>query len=794
MAIDKNFVIKNGLEVNTNVLVAAADEKQVGIGTTRPYYKLHVGGGEGSRGGIGATDLTISGIATIGVAHSDSGAFRVLGISTFQGDIDLLGSAGVSTVRWDASENRLEFKDNASVGFGTGNDLTLWHDGSVSYIKDTVGDFRIAGDKITLELEDGTNVKVIDQFGVNITGVTTTNRLYVSGIATVGTALSLTDNVKAQFGAGGDLSIYHDGSHSYIKDSGTGDLTLIASRTIIGNAANAETIASFTEDGSVDLYYDNTKTFETSPQGVIVSGVTTSNRVYVTGISTFIDDVDFDSKIRFDESESALTFTDGTAIRVGTGSDFSIIHDGSNTILRDSGTGDVKLYSSKVEIGNAAGTESGIIFTQDGSVDLYYDNTERLSTTAIGATVFGDLVVAGVTTAEALNITGIATVGTALSLADNVKAQFGTGGDLIVYHDGSHSYIKDGGTGDLTLIASRTIIGNAANAETIASFTENDSVKLYFDNTERLSTTAIGATVFGDFITSGVGTFGKAYVTGIATFASDVNVLGNLNVTGDITYDEISGRNLNITGITTLADQVNFGTSGVGATIFANGNVAISGITTINGGLNVKGSAVINSLKVSDITSGRVLYGGASGELQDNANLTYDGTTLTAQGVVNATRFIGIHTSADGGGIGIGSTTAHVGYGITYIDFKGPGVSTVYSSSVTGITTIYFQGGGGSSVGAAGTWQNDGAQGISTAKSVGINTVGVAVTALQGGEKGASSGIGQTFQGLYISNGMVVNDNQLNGNHYIGTAFGGVMAGPVTVNGIITVDGNWAVV
>ena len=142
----------------------------------------------------------------------------------------------------------------------------------------------------------------------------------------------------------------------------------------------------------------------------------------------------------------------------------------------------------------------------------------------------------------------------------------------------------------------------------------------------------------------------------------------------------------------------------------------------------------------------------------------------------------------------MGSTSSHVGYGFTYLDLKGPGVSTVYASATTGITTIYFQGGGGSSVGAAGTWQNDGAQGISTAKSVGINTVGVAVTALQGGEKGASSGIGQTFQGLYISNGMVVNDNQLNGNHYIGTAFGGVMAGPVTVNGVITVDGNWAVV
>ena len=128
-------------------------------------------------------DSTITGIATIGVANSSVGALNVVGISTFDGDIDLLGSAGVSTVLWDASENRLEFKDNASVGFGTGNDLTLWHDGTTSYIKDTVGDLRIAGDKITLELENGTDVKVIDQFGVNITGVTTTNRLYVSGIS-----------------------------------------------------------------------------------------------------------------------------------------------------------------------------------------------------------------------------------------------------------------------------------------------------------------------------------------------------------------------------------------------------------------------------------------------------------------------------------------------------------------------------------------------------------------------------------------------------------------------------------
>ena len=55
-------------------------------------------------------------------------------------------------------------------------------------------------------------------------------------------------------------------------------------------------------------------------------------------------------------------------------------------------------------------------------------------------------------------------------------------------------------------------------------------------------------------------------------------------------------------------------------------------------------------------------------------------------------------------------------------------------------------------------------------------------------------GAGNSFQGMYISNGMIVVDNKLNGNHYISTNFNGLMAGPVTVNGVLTVDGNYVVV
>ena len=749
MAIDKNFVIKNGLEVNTNVLVAAADEKQVGIGTTRPYYKLHVGGGEGSRGGIGATDLTISGIATIGVAHSDSGAFRVLGISTFQGDVDLLGSAGVSTVRWDASENRLEFKDNASVGFGTGNDLTLWHDSSTSYIKDTVGDLRIAGDKITLELEDGTNVKVIDQFGVNITGVTTTNRLLVSGVSTftsVGSNLIPDTDGSRSIGAATSewQDLFIDGTAKIdtltVDESATvavdvtvgtgvtlqrhGGVSIVGITTVGGNLLAGGDILP-DEDGSrdlgssskefQDLFIDGTANIDTLAADTAAIGDLTDNRVVIAGSSGELED------------DANFTY-DGVGLNIGAGSGVTVSNTGN---IAAAG---IITANDKIR--------AGVGFTVDANT--------------------GNVAISGITT-----VGGVLQVNTGIRPDSDEGAYLGDAshpfssgriGELI-FASGSNDGEIETATGNLTLDSA----GGTVTVDDILSVSGNVNV-----STGATITTAGNAAFAGIVTANGGVNVGTAVTidaeTGNVAVSGIMTVGGDLYVKGDITYDEVTGRNLNITGITTLAGQANFGTSGVGATVFANGNVAISGIVTANGGV----------------------YVGSAASIHANGNF---GIT----GIATADRFIGIHTSADGGGIGIGSTTAHVGYGITYIDFKGPGVSTVYSSSVTGITTIYFQG-GGSSVGAAGTWQNDGTQGISTAKSVGINTVGVAVTALMGGEKGASSGIGASMQGLYIGNGMMINDNQLNGNHYIGTAFGGIMAGPVTVNGVVTVDGNWAVV
>ena len=194
---------------------------------------------------------------------------------------------------------------------------------------------------------------------------------------------------------------------------------------------------------------------------------------------------------------------------------------------------------------------------------------------------------------------------------------------------------------------------------------------------------------------------------------------------------------------------------------------------------------------------------GVQGSGTGTADRIYSGTTkaqATAYNIVNTIANAGIVTIQASGinvagvvtatsgelisGVGIETASGVVGYGATIIHFRGPGVTTAYYSSTTGIATVNFQGGGG--VGAGGTW-NSYVAGIATTKTaVGISTDNLDDKDL--------TGIGNSFKGMYISNGMMIYDNALSGNHYIGTAFNGLMAGPVTIHGTLSVDGQYVVV
>jgi hypothetical protein len=107
-----------------------------------------------------------------------------------------------------------------------------------------------------------------------------------SGNVTVGGNVALGDNDKAIFGAGSDLQIYHDGSHSYIKDAGTGQLRLLAGTNVqIWNADASKLSANFNAEGTAYLFYNGNTKFETTPTGIDVTGTVTADGLTVDAAS-----------------------------------------------------------------------------------------------------------------------------------------------------------------------------------------------------------------------------------------------------------------------------------------------------------------------------------------------------------------------------------------------------------------------------------------------------------------------------------------------------------------------------
>ena len=90
--------------------------------------------------------------------------------------------------------------------------------------------------------------------------------------------LSFSDNVKATFGAGNDLKIYHDGSNSKIVDSGTGSLYIDASSSInFRSGDGGETLATFNDDGACNLRHNNSVKIATTSTGIDVTGTVTTD-------------------------------------------------------------------------------------------------------------------------------------------------------------------------------------------------------------------------------------------------------------------------------------------------------------------------------------------------------------------------------------------------------------------------------------------------------------------------------------------------------------------------------------
>tara|TARA_R100001163_G_scaffold31313_1_gene24525 strand:- start:315 stop:1520 length:1206 start_codon:yes stop_codon:yes gene_type:complete len=177
--------------------------------------------------------------------------------------------------------------------------------------------------------------------------------------------------------------------------------------------------------------------------------------------------------------KTPIDLLDNEKIRLGTGNDLQIYHDGNHSRIDDTGTGSLVLRSSNFLVEKYGG-DYMINGVADGAVELYHDGSKKFETYSNGCTVTGNL--------NAGNV----------DLADNAKARFGGSNDLQIYHNGTNSIISND-TGDLILGAGNgsSVKLQPEGGEDGLTVNQNGAVELYYDNSKKFETRSGGVGVFG---------------------------------------------------------------------------------------------------------------------------------------------------------------------------------------------------------------------------------------------------------------------------------------------------------
>jgi len=286
-----------------------------------------------------------------------------------------------------------------------------------------------------------------------------------------GNGLFWEDNEKANFGSGNDLEIYHSGVNSFIRDTGTGSL-FIEGTDLTLRAADSTTryLVANESNGDVSLFFGNNKKFETTAQGISVTGD-------INGTGNFILT---STNIGSTAAPEIDLFRDSTSP-----ADADYIGQIKFTGKQDSG-GTVNYAKITGKILDASnGTEDGILefmLRKGGSNNI----AARFRSDSL----------------QLLNGTGL-TVDGNISLDDSSGSTdgriiLGTGDDLQIYHTGNHSRIADTGTGKLQLGSDTQVeILNGAFSIPLAQFNPGGSVVLRHNNSTKFETTSTGAKVTG---------------------------------------------------------------------------------------------------------------------------------------------------------------------------------------------------------------------------------------------------------------------------------------------------------
>ncbi len=300
-------------------------------------------------------------VGTTGLKFKDlylAGTANLVNVTT-TGDLTLTGAA--NNIVFDASDNALEFADNAKAAFGdaTTPDLQIYHDGTDNYIESNAGELYIQGDGITLRSDtdtetyatmdkDGAVALYYDnskKFETTDTGIAVTGSIALDGI-------HLDDNEKATFGDGDnpDLEIYHDGTDSIIENN-TGELFIQGNNITLRSDTDTETFIAMDKDGAVELYHDNAKKFDTDADGVNVTG-------------------------QIDVSTNVNLTSDGGIIKLGADEEVTLTHEHNVGVQAKAASGfelNLQTGDTSVESGNVLGKITFNAPDEAGGTDAILD-------------------------------------------------------------------------------------------------------------------------------------------------------------------------------------------------------------------------------------------------------------------------------------------------------------------------------------------------------------------------------------------------------------------------------------
>jgi hypothetical protein len=444
-------------------------------------------------------------------------------------DTDVTTSSMELPLKDDRKGKLLGFNATTGDPEATTNNQSNW---DTAY-NNMITSASFTGGNYTLTQQDGGTISTsLDGRYLQLTGGTLTGTLTTSNIA-VASGSALTFATSA-------LVISSNGTESIIRETGVGDLSIEGENLYLRSTPTANYLSG-TAGAEVKLYHNNSEKLSTTSTGISVTG--------------------------------NLDFGDDEAIRFGDSNDLLIYHNGTSSIIQDSGTGDLALLGTNLAFANSVGSSYYAAGTDGGAFTLYYNGQPKLATTSGGISVTGTITATGYndsnwnaayndkinsasfdTSNGVLTLTqqdgGTVTVDldgrystdTGIALGDNQKATFGDSNDLQIYHDGSNSYIQDNGTGSLILEGTTStqikgstfVILRSTAGENMAIGNANGSFDLYYDNAKKLATTATGIDVTGTVTADGLTV--SNVTNSVLKLESTGTGLGSGAVIGDIQF------------------------------------------------------------------------------------------------------------------------------------------------------------------------------------------------------------------------------------------------------------------